>query len=127
MGDGASNTFIPKSAKEKITWQTIGSLWSRARTGARKRDGSEFPVEVSLTPYEDHGGFHVIAAVRDVSDRRHVEVALRASERLLREMLNALPVLIAFVDPDQRYRYVNDNYGKWFNLDPTRMVGRTAR
>ena len=94
---------------------------------ARKRDGSEFPVEVSLSPFEDHGGFHVIAAVRDVSDRRHVEVELRASERLLRQMLDALPVLIAFVDTDQRYRYANNNYGTWFNLDPTQVVGRTAR
>ena len=32
---------------------------------ARKRDGSEFPVEVILSPFEDEGGLHVIAAVRD--------------------------------------------------------------
>jgi len=94
---------------------------------ARKRDGSEFPVEVSLSPFEDRGSFHVITAVRDVSDRRHVEVELRASERLLRQMLNALPVLIAFVDTDQRYRYVNNSYSEWFNVDTTQMVGRTAR
>ena len=94
---------------------------------ARKRDGSEFPVEVSLSPFEDRGAFHVIAAVRDVSDRRHVEAELRASERLLRQMVNSLPVLMAFADADQRYRFVNTNYGEWFDLDPTQMVGRTAR
>ena len=94
---------------------------------ARKRDGSEFPVEVSLNPFEDQGGSHVIAAVRDVSDRRHVEAELRASERLLRQMVNSLPVLMAFADADQRYRFVNTNYGEWFDLDPTQMVGRTAR
>ncbi len=94
---------------------------------ARKRDGSEFPVEVSLSPFEAQEEFHVIAAVRDVSDRRHVEAELRASERLLRQMVNSLPVLMAFADADQRYRFVNNNYGEWFDLDPTQMVGRTAR
>jgi len=42
-------------------------------------------------------------------------------------MVNSLPALIAFVDADQRYRFINTNYGKWFGLDPTQMVGRTAR
>jgi len=42
-------------------------------------------------------------------------------------MVNSLPAMIAFVDADQRYRFVNDNYGEWFNLDPIQMVGRTAR
>jgi two-component system sensor kinase FixL len=42
-------------------------------------------------------------------------------------MVNALPALIAFADADQRYRYVNKNYGEWFDLEPSQMVGRTAR
>jgi two-component system sensor kinase FixL len=94
---------------------------------ARKSDGSEFPVEVSLNPFEEQGALHVIAAVRDISHRRHVEGELRANERLLRQMVNSLPALIAFVDSDQRYRFVNTNYGKWFGLDSTQMVGQTAR
>ena len=93
---------------------------------ARKRDGSEFPVEVSLSPFEDRGGFHVIAAVRDVSDRRHVEAELRASERLLRQMVNSLPAMIAFLDADQCFRFANEGYADWFDLDPIQMVGRTV-
>ena len=33
---------------------------------ARRRDGSEVPVEISLSPLEVGGDLHVIAAVRDV-------------------------------------------------------------
>ena len=94
---------------------------------ARRRDGSEFPVEVTLSPFEDQGGFHVIAAVRDVSDRRHVEAELRASERLLRQMVNSLPAAIALLDVDECYRFVNTQYGDWFDLHPDQIVGRTAQ
>ncbi len=63
----------------------------------------------------------------DISDRRHIEAELRASERLLRQMVNSLPSSIALLDADQRYRYVNAHYGEWFSVDPNEIVGRTAR
>jgi diguanylate cyclase (GGDEF)-like protein/PAS domain S-box-containing protein len=50
----------------------------------RAKDGTEIPVEVSLSPFETAGGLLVIAAVRDVSGRRAAERALAASEELFR-------------------------------------------
>lgn len=47
---------------------------------ATRRDGSSFPVEVSLSPLTDSsGGLEVIAAVRDVSERRIVQAALQSA------------------------------------------------
>ncbi|MDE2092338.1 MAG: EAL domain-containing protein [Burkholderiales bacterium] len=51
---------------------------------------------------------------------------LRDSEDELRTITDNIPALIAFVDCDQRYRFVNRNYERWLGLKPQQMIGRRA-
>jgi len=46
---------------------------------------------------------------------------------MLQQMANALPALIALVDKDKRYRWVNNAYAEWFGVDPTQIVHRDIR
>jgi len=44
---------------------------------ARRRDGSLFPVEISLSPIQTEGGMHVTAVIRDVTERKRAEKEVR--------------------------------------------------
>jgi PAS domain S-box-containing protein len=71
-----------------------------------------------------------ILIVRLIVQRRRrtrAERALVQSERRLRTITNALPVLIAYVDADQRYRFNNEAYKTWFGASPGETAGRTVR
>ena len=54
-------------------------------------------------------------------ERTKAEAALRHSEEQLRLIANGLPVLIAYVDRQQHYRFNNQAYHTWLGLDPQKI------
>jgi len=61
--------------------------WSSREVTARHRDGSEFPVELSLARWRaGDGGWRFTGLMRDISKRRQAERALQESDRRLREL-----------------------------------------
>ena len=55
--------------------------------------------------------------------RSSEEEALRRSEEKIRMITDALPVLIGYVDRDERYRFNNRHYETWFGQPPDTIYG----
>jgi diguanylate cyclase (GGDEF)-like protein/PAS domain S-box-containing protein len=64
--------------------------------------------------------------VLDLTERRAVEVALARSEQRLRTITDNLPVLISYVDREERYQFCNGTYRDWLGQAPEQVVGRTV-
>lgn len=69
---------------------------------ARRKDGSEFPVEIGLNPIETDEGPMVLSAIVDISDRKqkemHVRAALQEKELLLGEIHHRVKNNLQIVD-----------------------------
>jgi diguanylate cyclase (GGDEF)-like protein/PAS domain S-box-containing protein len=64
----------------------------------RHKDGTEFPIEISLSPLETDEGLLVSAAIRDVSARKRAVADLAAAEALFRGAFDGSPIGMALTD-----------------------------
>ncbi|RBB99562.1 PAS domain S-box protein [Pseudomonas sp. MWU12-2115] len=79
--------------------------------------------------YKDHHGRPVrfLGAALDLTERKHTEQALRQSQTELQLIINAMPILISYVDHEERFRLNNAAYLDWYGLTPQELYGRTIR
>src|SRR5690242_12457844 len=75
-----------------------------------RKDGTEFAVEISLSPIETMEGTLTISAIRDISDRRKTEEALRQSEERFRLLVSGVEDY-AILMLDREGRVVSWNNG----------------
>ncbi|MDB5234888.1 MAG: sensor histidine kinase, partial [Hymenobacter sp.] len=69
----------------------------------------------------------ILAFIVDTTDKVLSRQRVEESQRQLRLLTDALPVLIAYIDHEQKYQFVNQAYQAWFGHEPAAMQGRTVR
>ena len=90
-------------------------LEERARTGRfkgelnfKRKDGSNFPGEVSSAFYQDQtGATKASVIIRDVTERKHAEQELRESEERFRTLFESAPIGITINNAEGRFLQVN--------------------
>ncbi len=90
-----------------------------------KKDASEFDVEVAVSTYFLDGKMFTLASLRDITNRKKAEIALRDSERKYRMLIEHLPQKIFYRDHHSVYVVCNNNYAQDLNIDPDEIIGKT--
>lgn len=84
--------------------------------------GTEFPVEVSLSPLETESGTLVISAIRDIAERKRTETALRQSEQRLALAQNAAQLGVWNHDLRTNVITICGKYAQIHGLSPDRTT-----
>ncbi|UCC14721.1 MAG: PAS domain S-box protein [Gammaproteobacteria bacterium] len=92
--------------------------------GARA-DGSEFPIEVGLSPLETSEGLLVSSVVRDVTERQRAAAALAAAEERQRRVLESTSDGIFGVDSNGRAMFINGAAASLLGYEREELLGRS--
>jgi PAS domain S-box-containing protein len=127
--------IIPQGFAERLVADDLRSaedaLAQQIGTGieliARRKDGSEFPIEIMLSPLESAEGILVTAAIRDISVRKEAEKVLARMEGRYRGLLEAAPDAMVVVNPGGEIVLLNVQAEKQFGYSRDELVGQRVK
>ena len=91
-----------------------------------RKDGTAFPVDLNLSPFVYQGKSVMMCVIRNITERRQMTQALRASEEKFRVLLDQSSDSIFSFYPDGRYSYVNAAFAKAFGKTPDDIIEKTV-
>ena len=127
--------IIPEGFAERIiadgTRSAAEALAQQIGTGieliGRRKDGSEFPIELMLSPLESPEGILVTAAIRDISVRKGAETHLAQMEGRYRGLLEAAPDAMVVVNVGGEIVLLNVQAEKEFGYSRDELVGQKVK
>lgn len=100
-------------------------MGDRRQIFGRRQDGSEFPAEASISQLNLGVEKVFTVILRDVSEQKQAEVALRESEGRLKAILDNAPAVIYLKDTHGRYLLCNPRCQAIFKANHEQWLGKT--
>ena len=99
--------------------------WRAIELAGLHKSGQEFPIEISFAEDIRNGRHFFTGIVRDVTDRKRSEEALRASEQRLQAIVDNTTAVIFIKDLELRYLLVNREYERLFHVRRDQIRDKT--
>ena len=90
-----------------------------------RKDGTEFPVDIMLSPIETAEGRVTFSVIRDISGRKRMEEALRQSEQQLRALFEFSPDAIIASDQEGQITQANARVESFFGYTRAELLGQS--
>ncbi len=90
-----------------------------------RKDGSEFPVEVGLSPVETDQELLVLSAIVDISERVRSDRELQRMRTYLKNIIDSMPSVLVGVDKDGRVTEWNQSAEKTTGVPTGRAIGQS--
>jgi PAS domain S-box-containing protein len=134
LGQKVKN-IIPEGFAERLiadgTRTAAEALAQQIGTGielyGRRKDGSDFPIEIMLSPLESAEGILVTAAIRDISVRKDAERHLAQMEGRYRGLLEAAPDAMVVVNQSGEIVLLNVQAEKQFGYHRDELLGQKVK
>ncbi len=84
-----------------------GAIGKPVELKAVKKDGTEFPMEMTLDAIQQEDGWWAISIIRDITERKRTEKVLENSHHTTEKILESLPVGVAIIGKDRIVRHLN--------------------
>lgn len=116
----------PKISRKNLPVEKIQRQWKKWQAGEphvleadhQRKDGTVFPVEVTCTVVTIKDQKLILAMVKDISERKQVEEALRISESLFKKVFEILPIGLWIADKNGKLMQGNPAGVKIWGKEP---------
>jgi len=92
----------------------------------RRRDGSTFPMDLSVGEANQHGERFFVGIIRDITGRNAAELAVRESELRLRALLDTLPDGVIVIDETGSIQSCSTSAERLFGYTEAEILGRNV-
>src|SRR5687767_8916291 len=93
----------------------------------RRKDSSEFPIEIMLSPLQSAEGILVTAAIRDITDRVRLEEQLREQQTYLRGLVESSVDGLVTVDPEGFITDANEQLCRMSGYTREELIGASFK